>query len=73
MSSFLTMGLGRPSLLIVVPTLNSHALLPRLLDSLQQQSWPHWQLLFIDGPSGPEHRQWLIQCCTGDSRCRWDT
>lgn len=71
MSSFLTMGLGRPSLLIVVPTLNSHALLLRLLDSLQQQSWPHWQLLFIDGPSGPEHRQWLIQCCAGDSRCRW--
>ncbi|QNI83301.1 glycosyltransferase/ family 2 [Synechococcus sp. RS9907] len=65
------MGLCRSSLLIVVPTLNSHALLPRLLDSLQQQSWPHWQLLFIDGPSGAEHRQWLIQCCAGDPRCRW--
>lgn len=38
-----------PSLLVVVPTLNSHALLPRLLDSLQQQIWPHWRLLFIDG------------------------
>ena len=35
-----------PSLLVVVPTLNSHAL-----------------LLFIDGPSGPEHRRWLDQCC----------
>ena len=60
-----------PSLLIVVPTLNSHALLSRLLDSLQQQSWLHWQLLFIDGPSGAEHRQWLIQCCAVDPRCRW--
>ncbi len=60
-----------PSLRIVVPTLNSHALLPRLLASLQQQSWPHWQLLFIDGPSGPEHRQWLEQCCAADPRCRW--
>lgn len=58
-------------LLIVVPTLNSHALLPRLLRSLQQQSWPHWQLLFIDGPSGPEHRQWLQQCCVAEPRCRW--
>ena len=28
-------------------------------------------MLFIDGPSGAEHRQWLIQCCAGDPRCRW--
>ena len=60
-----------PSLLIVVPTLNSHNLLPRLLTSLQQQTWPHWHLLFIDGPSGPEHRQWLQQCCATEHRCRW--
>ena len=71
MSSSLLMGLGRPSLLIVVPTFNSYALLPRLLDSLQQQSWPYWQLLFVDGPSCAEHRQWLIQCCASDIRCRW--
>jgi glycosyltransferase involved in cell wall biosynthesis len=58
-------------LLIVVPTLNSSALLPRLLDSLQRQAWPHWRLLFIDGPSGPEHRRWLVQCCSADHRCRW--
>jgi glycosyltransferase involved in cell wall biosynthesis len=60
-----------PSLLIAVPTLDSHALLPRLLASLQQQSWPHWRLLFIDGPSGPEHRRWLERCCAQESRCRW--
>lgn len=60
-----------PSLLIVVPTLNSHSLLPRLLSSLQQQTWPHWQLLFVDGPSGLEHRQWLERCCAGETRCRW--
>lgn len=59
------------NLLIVVPTLNSHAQLPRLLTSLQQQTWPHWQLLFIDGPSGPEHRQWLCSCCAREPRCRW--
>lgn len=60
-----------PSLLIVVPTLNSHQLLPHLLDSLQQQTWPHWRLLFIDGSSGPEHRQWLAQCCEAEPRCSW--
>lgn len=56
--------------MIVVPTLNSHSLLPRLLRSLQAQSWPHWRLLFIDGPSEQEHRQWLDQCCAVESRCR---
>ena len=59
------------SLLIIVPTLNSHQLLPRLLDSLQQQSWPHWRLLFVDGPSGLEHRHWLLRVCEIDSRCHW--
>ena len=58
-------------LLIVVPTLNSYALLPQLLDSLQQQSWPHWRVLFIDGASGPKHRQWLEQCCAFEARCQW--
>ena len=71
MSSSSHTGWQRPSMLIVVPTLNSHSLLPRLVHSLQQQSWPHWQLLFIDGPSTPEHRQWLVQCCASDPRCRW--
>lgn len=61
----------RPSLLLVVPTLNSSPLLPRLLTSLQQQTLPHWRLLFIDGPSGPEHRRWLEQCCNSEPRCRW--
>lgn len=58
-------------LLIVVPTLNSYALLPRLLASLQEQSWPHWQLLFIDGPSGQQHRDWLQKCCDHETRCQW--
>jgi len=59
------------SLLIVVPTLNSFQLLPRLLSSLQNQSWPSWSLLFVDGPSTSEHRQWLEACCELDSRLSW--
>lgn len=57
-------------LLIVVPTLNSGYLLPRLLKSLNQQSWSHWRLLFIDGYSLPEHLQSLEQLCTNETRCR---
>lgn len=61
------------SLLIVVPTLNSYSLLPCLLSSLQKQTWPHWRVLFIDGPSRPEHRMWLQKCCSAEPRCRWVT
>jgi glycosyltransferase involved in cell wall biosynthesis len=59
------------NLLILVPTFNSFHLLPRLLASLQQQCWPRWGLLFIDGPSTQEHRQWLENCCSAEPRCRW--
>lgn len=55
----------------VVPTLNSHRLLPRLVASLQQQTFPGWRVLFIDGPSGPEHRAYLDQLCCRDARFRW--
>jgi glycosyltransferase involved in cell wall biosynthesis len=60
-----------PSLLVVVPTLNSCDLLPRLVKSLQQQTWHHWRLLFIDGPSSSCHRHWLSQCCSFEPRCSW--
>ena len=60
-----------PKILIVVPTLNSFAHLPRLVNSLQQQIMPDWQLWFIDGPSEVEHRRWLEECCAVELRCRW--
>ena len=54
-----------------MPTLNSHRLLPRLVASLQQQTCPLWRVLFIDGPSGPEHRAYLDQLCRLDARFSW--
>lgn len=62
---------SQPELLIIVPTLNASRLLPRLLASLQQQSWPHWRLLCIDGPGREEERQWLQQACDSDRRLSW--
>ena len=56
---------------LIVPTLDSYLLLPRLVTSLQRQSWPHWRVLFIDGPSGPEHRAWLDALCHRDQRFTW--
>jgi glycosyltransferase involved in cell wall biosynthesis len=66
---------GRPQtgLTLIVPTLDSHHLLPRLVTSLQRQSWPHWRVLFIDGPSGPEHRAWLEALCHRDRRFGWQS
>lgn len=60
-----------PSILIIVPTLDSHHLLAGLVESLQGQSWPHWQVLFIDGPSAPAHREWIEALCRRDGRFRW--
>jgi glycosyltransferase involved in cell wall biosynthesis len=59
------------SFLFVVPTLNSYKLLPRLLLSLQTQTWTKWRLLFVDGPSSDTHRRWLKDCVASDSRCSW--
>ena len=60
-----------PDLWIIVPTLNASRLLPRLLASLERQSWPHWRLLCIDGPGRDDERQWLEQTCRRDPRLDW--
>ena len=57
--------------LVVVPTLNSYHLLPKLTQSLQSQTFKDWRCLFIDGPSSKEHRQWLSHCCQTDRRFQW--
>ncbi len=58
----------RKSLLIVVPTLNSYLILPKLIDSIKNQHFENWELLFVDGNSSLEHRSWLINFCKLDSR-----
>lgn len=60
-----------PTLLIVVPTLDSFEYLPRLTSSLQSQSFVDWRLLFVDGPSNSDHRLWLDQFCSSESRASW--
>jgi glycosyltransferase involved in cell wall biosynthesis len=58
-------------LLVIVPTLNSHLLLDKLVKSLQDQSYSKWSLLFVDGASGDSHRNWLDHCCEGEPRGHW--
>lgn len=64
-------AVAEPRLLVVVPTLDSFPLLPALVASLQGQSYGHWRLLFVDGPSGIAHRQALDRLCCTDSRLSW--
>lgn len=59
------------SFLVVVPTLDSFELLPRLVASLQNQTFGSWRLCFVDGPSSAEHRAWLVSCCEDEPRCSW--
>jgi glycosyltransferase involved in cell wall biosynthesis len=60
------------SILIVVPTLNSYRLLPRLVQSLKTQSFISWRVLFVDGNSSREHKDWLVQQCNSDQRFHWE-
>jgi hypothetical protein len=62
---------GSAALTVVVPTLDSHQLLSRLVGSLQEQTWPYWHALFIDGPSSAAHRAWLQALCASDPRFSW--
>ena len=64
-------GFPPPAIVVVVPTLDSYGLLPRLVASLQQQTWPNWSVLFIDGPSHPAHRLWIEDLCALDPRFQW--
>lgn len=57
--------------LIIVPTFNSYNLLPPLVHSLLQQTYPHWRVQFIDGPSETKHREQLNAICNQDSRFSW--
>lgn len=59
-------------ILIVVPTLNSYGLLPRLVQALEKQSYIGWRVLFIDGDSSSAHKDWLIQQCKADKRFHWE-
>ncbi|MEY4353083.1 MAG: hypothetical protein RLZZ609_1324 [Cyanobacteriota bacterium] len=58
-------------ILIIVPTLNSHKLLPPLVESLKSQTLDTWRVVFIDGPSNKAHRTWLEFLCLQDPRFQW--
>ncbi len=56
------------SIKIIVPTLNTYLILPKLINSLKIQTWKDWNLLFVDGDSTKKHFNWLETSCLSDSR-----
>ena len=58
-------------ILIIVPTLNSYHLLPKLVKTLQSQSYMKWRVLFVDGNSSKSHREWLYNFCRKNKQFDW--
>jgi len=56
------------SIKIIVPTLNTYLILPKLINSLKIQTWKDWNLLFVDGDSTKKHFNWIKNLCLTDSR-----
>lgn len=40
-----------PTVSIIVPTYHSHSTLPRMIESVKNQTFPDWELIIIDGSS----------------------
>lgn len=59
------------SFLIIVPTLNSYRLLPKLIHSLEKQTFIEWRTIFVDGGSSKKHIKELEQICLKDKRFTW--
>lgn len=56
---------------IVVPTRNSSVFLPRLVRSLQSQTWRDWRVILVDASSFPGEREFLDNLVRHDSRFSW--
>ncbi len=59
--------------LIIVPTLNSYRLLPKLVSSLRSQIYQNWRVLFVDGHSNQNNINYLIKTESEDNRFSWVT
>tara|TARA_A100001388_G_C28747056_1_gene490064 strand:+ start:456 stop:1205 length:750 start_codon:yes stop_codon:yes gene_type:complete len=57
--------------LIIVPTLNSYRLLPKLIDSIRKQIFKEWRVIFVDGDSEIEHKNYLRKICDKDPRFKY--
>ena len=53
---------------VIIPTKNSYKILNKLIDSIKKQTYKNWSVIFIDGKSRKEHKDWLKEFCKKDTR-----
>ncbi len=53
---------------LIVPTKNSYKILNKLINSVKKQTHENWSVIFIDGNSSKEHKDWLKEFCKKDKR-----
>lgn len=58
------------NILFVVPTLNSYKELPVLLESIKEQTFDRWEILFVDGRSNSKHKKYLKDYSASESRIK---
>ena len=55
-------------ILLIVPTLNTYKLLDRLINSLINQSYKNWRVVFVDASDDKDHIDFLEKLKNNDSR-----
>jgi len=53
---------------VIVPTQNSYKILRKLIESIQNQTYNNWSVIFIDGKSTKSHVEFLKELCLRDKR-----
>ncbi len=56
------------SFLIIVPTLNTHQIITKLISSIKSQTYSNLRVVFVDGNSNIEHVNYLNSVCKNDKR-----
>lgn len=59
-----------PKVSIIVPNLNKRKFLPECLESIRQQTFTDWEVIFVDGFSDDGSWEFAVQFWNGDSRIR---
>ncbi len=57
--------------LFIIPTLNSYRQLPILVNSLIKQKYKNWRVIFIDGKSSLDHKEYLSKICKNNENFFW--
>tara|TARA_B100000941_G_C28428932_1_gene513099 strand:- start:31 stop:828 length:798 start_codon:yes stop_codon:yes gene_type:complete len=58
-------------LLLIVPTLNSYPIICRLVNSLKNQNYKNWRVIFVDNSKNKLQVEYLNKLCENDDRFYW--